>query len=80
MDYISDPAIRTRTGAPLLTPWSARGMSNAAYASQTAKDAHTALVHIAISQAEQTPTFAASDSTKSTIVSKIQQLSLVNYL
>ena len=74
MDYISDPGIRTDSGAPLLTPWSARGMSDDAYAAQQAKDAHATAVSAAVAKAEQTPTLSAAGNSQDFITSEIQGL------
>ena len=74
MDYISDPGIRTNSGAVLLTPWSARGMSDQALAAQQAKDVHAAAISTAVGKAEQTPTFSASASSEDFIKSEIQGL------
>ncbi len=74
MDYISDPGVRTNSGAPLLTPWTPRGMSNDAFKAQSAQDAHKAAVDTAVSKAEQTPTLSAGDSDKSFITGQIQGL------
>ncbi len=74
MDYISDPGVRTNSGAPLLTPWSARGMSDQALTAQQAKDAHAAAISTAVGKAEQTPTFSASASSQDFIKSEIQGL------
>lgn len=74
MDYISDPGLRTNSGAPLLTPWSARDMSDQALAAQQAKDAHAAAISTAVGKAEQTPTFSASASSEDFITSEIQGL------
>ena len=74
MDYISEPGIRTDSGAPLLTPWSARGMSDAAYAAQQAKDSHAATVSAAVAKAEQTPTLSAAGNSQDFITSEIQGL------
>lgn len=74
MDYISDPGIRTNSGAPLLTPWSARGMSDTALAAQQAKDAHAAAVQTAVGKAEQTPKLSAAAGSQDFIRSEIQGL------
>jgi len=74
MDYISDPGIRTNSGAPLLTPWSARGMSNAAFAARQVKDAHAAAVSTAVAKAEDTPAFKAAGQSQDFIRSEIQGL------
>ena len=74
MDYMTDPGIRTNSGAPLLTPWSARGMSDAALTAQQAKDAHAAAIASAVGKAEQTPTFSASAGSEDFIKSEIQGL------
>lgn len=74
MNLVSDPGIRTNSGAPLLTPWTPRGMSVAAYNARSAQDAHKAVVALAVSKAEQAPTFAADDTSKSFVTSQIQGL------
>lgn len=74
MDYMTDPGVRTNSGALLLTPWSARGMSDAAFTTSQAKDAHAAAISTAVGKAEQTPTFSASASSEDFITSEIQGL------
>ena len=74
MDYMTDPGVRTDSGALLLTPWSARGMSDAAYAAQQAKQTHADLVSAAVAKAEQSPTFSATASSEDFIKSEIQGL------
>ncbi len=74
MDYLTDPGVRTNSGAVLLTPWSARGMSNDAFSAQQAKDAHAAAVSAAVARAEQTPKLSAAAGSQDFIKSEIQGL------
>ncbi|MGZ3305586.1 MAG: hypothetical protein ACXU8U_06965 [Asticcacaulis sp.] len=72
MDYISDPGVRTNSGAPLLTPWTPSGMSDGKYASQTAAAAHKAEVEAAVARAEQSSAFKASGNTRDFVRQRIE--------
>ncbi len=74
MDYMTDPGVRTNSGALLLTPWSARGMSDDAFSAKQAKDVHADAITAAVAKAEQTPTFSASAGSEDFIKSEIQGL------
>jgi Sec-independent protein translocase protein TatA len=72
MDYISDPGVRTNSGAPLMTPWTPSGMSEGRYASLTAAAAHKAKVDASVARAEQSPAFKTSSSAQDFVRQRIE--------
>ncbi|HVZ28830.1 MAG TPA: hypothetical protein VG839_00445 [Asticcacaulis sp.] len=67
-----DTAIRTNSGAPLITPWSARGMSNDKYAAMAAVSARKSEVESAAQKAFDTPVMKAADKDKDYIRQRIE--------
>lgn len=67
-----DVTIRTNSGAPLITPWSARGMSNDKYNLLTKADEKKRTIETVASKAFESPVMKAADKDKSFIREKIE--------
>jgi hypothetical protein len=67
-----DTVILTNSGAPLITPWSARGMSNDKYAALAAADARKSKVESEAQKAFDTPVMKAADKEKDFIRQRIE--------
>jgi hypothetical protein len=67
-----DTYIRTNSGAPLITPWSARGMSNDKYAALAAADARKSKIESAAQKAFDTPVMKAADKDKDYVRQRIE--------
>jgi hypothetical protein len=69
-----DIAIRTNSGAPLITPWSARGMSNDRFNALAAADARKNQIDSAAQKAFDTPVMKAADKDKDFIRQRIESI------
>ena len=67
-----DVTIRTNSGAPLITPWSARGMSNDKYNLLAKADEKKRTIETVASKAFESPVMKAADKDKSFIREKIE--------
>ncbi len=66
-----DRTIYTHAGTRLITPWTARGMSDGKYAALTQADSKKQTITSIESQALDTPTLKAADSAKANIKERI---------
>ena len=69
-----DAIIRTNSGAPLITPWSARGMSNEKFTTLQASDARKREIEGDAFKAFEAPTMKASEKDKGFIKQKIESI------
>jgi hypothetical protein len=69
-----DTYIRTNSGAPLITPWSARGMSDGKYASVTAANAKKTEVQTDAFKAFEAPKMKSAETSKSNVRQKLQAI------
>ncbi len=67
-----DVTIRTNSGAPLVTPWSARGMSDGKYAALAAADSKKQTILSVASQAFAASPMKGAESSKAHIKEQIQ--------
>lgn len=67
-----DAVIRTNSGAPLITPWSARGMSNEAYAAKAKADEHKQAVQSLAYKAANSPNNKGLDQSRDFVKQKIE--------
>jgi len=67
-----DAVIRTNSGAPLITPWSARGMSNDAYIAKVKTDEHKRAVQALAQKANDSPQNRSLDQSRDFVRQKIE--------
>lgn len=69
-----DSTILTNSGAPLITPWSARGMSNEKFLALQKADAHKRELQADVAKAMDSPSFKVKNDTKNRIRQKLQEI------
>ncbi|MBW8883092.1 MAG: hypothetical protein JF615_17235 [Asticcacaulis sp.] len=69
-----DTIIRTNSGTPLITPWSARGMSNDKYAVLQKADAHKRELQTDVNKAFDNPSFKIKDDAKNRIRQRLEEI------
>lgn len=67
-----DTTILTNSGAPLITPWSARGMSNDKFNTLAAADARKSKIETVAQKAFDTPVMKAADKDKDYVRQRIE--------
>ncbi|HTN42119.1 MAG TPA: hypothetical protein VLZ84_13260 [Asticcacaulis sp.] len=69
-----DSYIRTNSGAPLITPWSPRGMSEDKYAAVTARENNKREVESSAMKAFDSPQMQSAETSKHTARDKVQNI------